>query len=147
MSDRVLVLNADEDECQAMSNLLRQEGFHPIAVHRLENLRDRLQKTNCIVAILDIDSIHLNNRTVQGLRLEFPEVYFLCTSKDRLHPELKDAIYYHIYACLNKPVDPDELFYWLKCIIKNKTEFQSPTIGEAFKQKKWRKNGKEQKRP
>ena len=126
MGDRVLVINANKDECREMCNLLRQEGFNPIAVHRLEDLRDRLQKTNCIAAILDIDTIHLDNRTVQELSLQFPEVYFLCTSKDRFHPELKDAIYYHIYACLNKPVDPDELFYWLKCIIKNKTESQPP---------------------
>ena len=126
MSDRVIVVNANEDECQEMCNLLKGEGFNSIAVHRLEGLRDRLQETNCIVAILDIDSIHLDNRIVQELRLHFPEVYFLCTSKNRLHPELKDAISYHIYACLNKPVDPDELFYWLKSIIKNKKEFQSP---------------------
>jgi hypothetical protein len=24
-----------------------------------------------------------------------------------------------IYACLNKPVDPDELHYWIKCIFEN----------------------------
>ena len=41
---------------------------------------------------------------------------FLCTSKDRFHPELKDAICYHIYACLNKPVDPDEMVFWIKSI-------------------------------
>ena len=126
MSDRVIIANANEDECQEMCNLLKGQGFNPIVVHRLEGLRDRLQKTNCIVAILDIDSIHLDNRIVQELRQQFHEVYFLCTSKNRLHPELKNAIYYHIYACLNKPVDPDELFYWLKCIIENKKEFQPP---------------------
>jgi hypothetical protein len=37
-------------------------------------------------------------------------------SKNPFHPELKDAICYHIYACINRPIDPDELFYWLKSI-------------------------------
>jgi len=29
---------------------------------------------------------------------------------------LKDAIRNHIYACLTKPVDMDEITYWLRCI-------------------------------
>ncbi len=121
MNDKVIVLNANEDECQEMSNLLNGQGFNPIVVHRLEGLRDILKESNCIVAIIDIDSVHLDNRTVQNLRQQFPEVYFLCTSKNRFHPELKDAIYYHIYACLKKPVDPDELFYWVRSIHKNES--------------------------
>jgi hypothetical protein len=40
-------------------------------------------------------------------------------SSDRFHPELKDAICYHIYACLTKPLDYDELLYWLRCIEDN----------------------------
>ena len=50
-------------------------------------------------------------------------------SFDKFHPELKDAICYHIYACLNKPIDPDELLYWLKCIQEDDTESRgSPTV-------------------
>jgi hypothetical protein len=65
---------------------------------------------------LDIDTVPVNNRTIRDLALKNPSVRFLCTSKDRFHPELKDAICYHIYACLNKPIDPDELLFWLKSI-------------------------------
>jgi len=34
----------------------------------------------------------------------------------------KDAICYHIYSCINKSVDPDELFYWLKCIYQDELD-------------------------
>jgi hypothetical protein len=37
-------------------------------------------------------------------------------SAKRFHPELQDAIQHHIYACLNKPVDPDELLFWVKSV-------------------------------
>ena len=105
MSNKVIVLNANEDEYREMFNLLKEGGFNPFVVNRLEGLKDTLQETNCIVAILDLDSTHLDNRTIQELKRQFPEVYFLCTSKNRL---------------------PDELFYWLRSIIKNETEFQPP---------------------
>jgi DNA-binding NarL/FixJ family response regulator len=58
----------------------------------------------------------VDNRAIRELASEFPAVHFLCMSKDSFHPELQDAISRHIYACLSKPVDPEELFYWLKCI-------------------------------
>ena len=53
--------------------------------------------------------------------------YFFCLSKHPFHPELQDAICYHIYACLNRPVDPDELFYFLRSINENETKSSKPT--------------------
>lgn len=72
--------------------------------------------TSCNCVILDLDSIRIDNRTIRELTILYPHIYFLCMSKDRFHPELKDAICYHIYACLTKPLDYDELLYWLRCI-------------------------------
>ena len=43
-------------------------------------------------------------------------------ANDRFHPELKEALCYHIFACINKPVDPDELVYWIRCIRDNQTD-------------------------
>ncbi len=71
---------------------------------------------------MDIDSIQIDNRMIRDLTIKYPDILFLCTSKDRFHPELKDAICYHIFACLNKPVDPDELFYLLKDIYENESD-------------------------
>jgi hypothetical protein len=76
---------------------------------------------------MDIDSVPVDNRTIRELTIKHPETYFLCTSKDRFHPDLKDAICYHIYACLNKPVDPDELFYWLRSIDEDDADPKNQT--------------------
>ncbi|MCK5196674.1 MAG: hypothetical protein KAQ71_22875, partial [Desulfobulbaceae bacterium] len=78
-------------------------------------------KGGYLAIIIDIDSVAVDNRVIRELTVSYPEIYFLCTSKDRFHPELKDAICYHIYACLTKPVDPDELVYWLRSIYKDET--------------------------
>ena len=112
---KIAVLNAYKEECQELCNLLDQR-YKTEALFTLADLEVFLKKQDCLAVLMDIDSVSVDNRTIRELTIRHPETYFLCTSKDRFHPELKDAICYHIYACLNKPVDPDELFYWLKCI-------------------------------
>ena len=113
---KIAVLNADKEERREISKLLKQQYYRAVPLKSLADLEVYLTKKDCRVVLMDIDSVPVDNRTIRELTLKHPEAYFLCTSKDRFHPDLKDAICYHIYACLNKPVDPDELFYWLKSI-------------------------------
>ncbi len=88
-------------------------------MHSLPTLEEHIQKSTCQVVIMDIDTVPIDNRTIRQLTLKNPGVYFLCLSENRFHPELKEALCYHIYACIKKPVDPEELQYWLRSIDKN----------------------------
>ena len=91
----------------------------------LPDLQSGLSTSACIAAIVDLDSVPLDNRTIRQLTTAFPSVQFLSASRDRSHPELQDAIAHHLFACLTKPIDPDELHYFLKCIrddLKGKPE-------------------------
>ena len=100
-----------------MQILLAESGYQIDMVDSLEGLWSRLAQSPAFLAVLlDVDSVQVENRTIRDLVLKHPGIPFLCTSRDRFHPELKDAICYHIFACINKPVDPDELLYWLRCI-------------------------------
>jgi DNA-binding NtrC family response regulator len=113
---KIAVLNADEEERREISKLVTQRQYKVVPLNSLAELEVCLEKNDCIAVLMDIDSVPVDNRTIRELTLKHPEAYFLCTSKNRFHPDLKDAICYHIYACLSKPVDPQELFYWLKSI-------------------------------
>ena len=112
----IFVLDRNTQTSQELCNLLKSQQYPTVIIHSLPDLEPRITKENPIAVIIDIDSVPVDNRTIRDLALKYPGIRFLCTSKDRFHPELKDAICYHIYACLNKPVDPDELLYWIKCI-------------------------------
>ena len=116
MQPIVLIVNSDFEESRGVRDLLSESGYLTELVESLDELKNRLSSTSFIAVLLDVDSIQIENRTIRELVLKHPGIPFLCTSKDRFHPELKDAICYHIFACINKPVDPDELLYWLKCI-------------------------------
>ena len=112
----VLVLDAEHTTRQKICDLLAEEHYATVAVHSFTDLKRHLQAERYLAVLMDIDSVPVDNRSIRNLVLEFPGTCILCMSKDRFHPDLKDAICYHIYACLNKPVDPDEIFYWLRSI-------------------------------
>jgi DNA-binding NtrC family response regulator len=125
MKKGIVVLDADKNQCRRFCSLLEKNQYPTIPMHSIQYLRANLKQSNCLVVVLDIDTVPIDNRTVRELTLKFPGVYFFCLSDQPFHPELKDAICYHIYACLNKPLDPDELFYFLRSIYENEAESTS----------------------
>ncbi|MGD9228688.1 MAG: hypothetical protein PVF26_19445 [Desulfobacterales bacterium] len=116
MKKSILVIDADKDQCQELCDLLEKGQFNATSLFSTDNLEKSIEDTGCQAIFWDIDTVSADNRTIRDLTLKFPGVYFFCISKHPFHPELKDAICYNIYACINRPIDPDELFYWLKSI-------------------------------
>lgn len=113
----VFILISDDEESERLTHLLKEAGFLTRTIGSPDNLKELLSKnSSCTAIILDIDSVAVDNRIIRDLSSTFPSAPLLCLSKERLHPELEDSIRDHIYACLTKPADPDELIYWLKCI-------------------------------
>ena len=119
MQKSILVLDADKNQCLRLCELLEEGQFKATPLFSTDNLEKSIEDTKCRAIFWDIDTVTADNRTVRELTLKFPAVYFFCISKYPFHPELKDAICYHIYACINRPIDPDELFYWLRSIDEN----------------------------
>ena len=123
---KVIILNADEGEAQELKRMIQEVNYHSRTCHDPTNLGKELRLQHPMAVILDLDNVALDNRMVRNMAREFPEVCILCCSRKSLHPELKEAIRDHIFACLMKPVDPDELHYWLKCIHENNSDSRGP---------------------
>ena len=111
---RVAVVSADAREIENIRSMLSEDRFASTVYRQLEDLMDGLNRADRLAAIIDIDTVRLTNRNVRNLAGRFPEVSIFCISTARLHPHLQDAMTRHIRACLVKPVDPDELGFWLK---------------------------------
>ena len=122
MEKKIILITKDQKEASQLSLLLSDNQYRSHTIDRVESLDQAIQKITCNTIILDLDSILVDNRTIRELTVQYPQICFLCISIDRFHPELKDAICYHIYACLNKPLDYDELLYWLRCIEDNESD-------------------------
>jgi DNA-binding NtrC family response regulator len=112
----IIVLDSNKASSSQTSEMITSYGYPVAVTTRLSALVNLIESNRYLAVIIDIDSVSVKNRTIRDLALKYPGFFLLCTSKDRFHPELKEAICYHIYACLNKPIDPDELIYWIKSI-------------------------------
>lgn len=119
-------MNGDPKQNAGMCRLLEKAGCLAQIVGSPAELKDRLKDKTCIALIMDIDSVAVDNRSIKEIATEFPDIPLLCISKEPFHPELKDSILDSIYACLTKPIDPDELNYWVKCI---REDSRNPTVG------------------
>lgn len=122
MQKTILVVNADEKECGELCALLHEQQYLATPTYSLPEMISFIQDIECMAVILDLDTVPIDNRTIRELTIKYPGIYFLCISSDRFHPHLKEALCYHIYACINKPVDPDELIYWVGSIHKNESD-------------------------
>jgi len=119
MEKTIILISTNVKELNRTIAFLAKNNYRSHSLDSIELLHASLSRIEGNCVILDLDAVRIDNRTIRELTLQYPHVYFLCMSSDRFHPELKDAICYHIYACLTKPLDYDELLYWLRCIEDN----------------------------
>lgn len=85
-------------------------------VKDLQKLKELAARSKTDVFIFDLDRIHLDDRQVRNIKKRHPEVELLIVSGRSCHPELKEALRSHIFACLSKPLDSEELVFCLKSI-------------------------------
>ena len=116
MSKNVLVVASNKEECNDLCEALNRVKHRATPLFSAIKLDERIKETACLVVILDLNTPSIDNNVIKQLTIANSGVYFLGLSKNRLNPEFEESICYHIYACLNKPVDLDELLYWIKCI-------------------------------
>ncbi len=114
----VVTVDADITQCKDLCVLMEQEFYNATPLHSIKDLEKHIQSNDCQAVILDIDTISVNNRSIRILTKQNPGIHFLCLSKNLFHPDLKEALSNYIDACIKKPIDPDELLFWLKSIKK-----------------------------
>jgi DNA-binding NtrC family response regulator len=119
MKKKIIVLDTNEAQCSELCALIEQKNYPVAPIHSAEMLERYLETENCLGVFIDVDTVPLTNRDIRQIALKFTGTYLFCVSKYQFHPELKEAICYHVYACLNRPIDPDELFYWIRSIYQD----------------------------
>ncbi len=113
---KVAVIDADVQYCREICGLLEQANITVAPVYSLEALPEHLKREQFAVLIVDLDNVPVNNNFFRSLKKEYPNLHVLCLSSRRDHPGLEEAMGSHICASLAKPLNSEELFYWLKAI-------------------------------
>lgn len=114
MDGPIAVVNANKEECEEVCALLERNHFQAIPFFSLESLEEFIKENRCQVAILDFDSLPVNNRLIGDLKREHPELPIMGLSSRPFHPELEEAMSTKICACIGKPPDAEELIYCIK---------------------------------
>ena len=119
MEEAIVVVDANPDESRELCTVLERQHYRAAALDSLERLKQYLKKGDCRVILLDLDSFSIDSRFVRELLRENSDIAIIALSSRTFHPELREAMSTQISACLNKPLDADELFYWLRSICGN----------------------------
>jgi DNA-binding NtrC family response regulator len=116
MKEPVIVIVADSEQHEEVRTALAGEGDRTIGCESCSNLQELISDKASSIVILDLDSCHVDNRFLKKLKTENPGLSILAISSKKFHPELRESICSYIHACLNKPLDPEELKFWLRSI-------------------------------
>ena len=109
----VAVLATDKEQSREISELLRASEYPTVALHSFEDLHEQIRGASVKVLLVDLDNAVVDNIFFRNIKKRQPGVFILALSSASHHPDLKEAMGSHIYACLAKPLDPEELLYWL----------------------------------
>lgn len=113
---KVAVVDADKQTCRAICALLEQANIPVASMHTLKVLSDYLKREPVAVLLIDLDTLPVDNTFFRSLKKQYPNLHIFCLSSHTYHPDLEEAMGAHICASLAKPLNDEELFYWLKAI-------------------------------
>ena len=109
MKHPIIVLNPNEKENLGLSQILDELGYLSKPMNSFSELVEALNDEIYQTAIIDIDALELDNRLIRQISKKHTKINLIFTSKDRLHPDLKESISQYVYACIHKPFDKDEI--------------------------------------
>ncbi len=115
----VVVIDADRDRCRQICDWLNRQSYRATPLYSLDDLEEHLGPRASRVLVLDLDTVPADNQFFRTFKRKNREVQILVASSLSYHPGLEEAMGAHIYACLAKPLDQEELLYWLRSIFEN----------------------------
>ena len=118
MGESIVVVDGDEAQCRELCELLERYDYCSTGFDTLVKLENEIQEGGYRVLIVNLDTIPVDNRFFKNFKRKNPTVHIVGLSTRTFHPELEEAMSQHIHSCLAKPLDEDELIFWLKSIFE-----------------------------
>jgi DNA-binding NtrC family response regulator len=115
MKQEVAVLVSQESQNQAILSILGQGPYAPFALSSMADIPGYMHGRDKGVLLVDLDTEKITNAALRALKKKH-DLTIIALSGEHLHPDLEESLRHHIYACLGKPADPDELLYMLRSV-------------------------------
>jgi len=125
----VVVIDADRQHGRQFCDLLQDLDYSVSLIHSLKDLEQELHRDPEVAVILDLDSVPVNSQFLRGLRKTHPQFHLLGISELAYRPGLEEVIGSYLLACLVKPLDVEELCFWLRSITEHLSNPEEKTEG------------------
>lgn len=116
MKQEIAIVHPIEKHGRRLGEILARTHYRIKVFVNLEELQTYLHTGPCRAVIIDMDELPVDKQFFRNLKRLQPALIILTMSSRSFHPELEEAMSRHIYACMNKPVDQEEMIYLLKGI-------------------------------
>ncbi|MGO9117965.1 MAG: response regulator [Desulfomonilaceae bacterium] len=117
MNPSVILVETGKEHPPEVTRVLEANGFKVLPCRSIFDLEKLCHEDDLGVVIVDLDDPLMNNRLLREVKRKHPALHIIGISSHLFHPDLKEAIASHIYACLCEPVDPEQLIYLVKGIL------------------------------
>ena len=114
MEKDFFIITNDSSIGASLAGQLPKTLYRAHTLTSLTALTDGLPATATCIAAMDIDTIEPDIQRIRALKQKYSNLVLLAFSELKFHPEHKDVLSTHFFACLSKPVDVDEMLYLIK---------------------------------
>jgi len=113
MEKDFFIITNDSSIGTSLAGQLPKALYRTHTLTSLSALTDGLPATSTCIAVIDIDTIEPDIQRIRALKKK-SNLVLLAFSGRKFHPEHKEVLSTHFFACLAKPVDVDEMLYLIK---------------------------------
>ena len=133
MKKTIILVSSEEEQLADLTDTLETHDYPAIVTRSTDALETLLREHSSHVIVLDLDTVPADNRFFRKMKERNPALHIIVLSGLPFHPELKEAILSHIDVCLSKPINADDLLYWLRSIFHDPAAPESPPETDSEK--------------
>jgi DNA-binding NtrC family response regulator len=114
----VLVLDSDKRQAEQVCDLVRARGYQARALASWDEVGPPGPGPE--VLLVDLDTVRTDDRQLRDLCRGGKRRLLMTMSAVPHHPHLSESMQRFVFAALIKPLDPDEIGFWLKSVERMK---------------------------
>jgi len=110
----LFILCEDGDLVKNLAHAVARMGYRTRSFSTLDHLSEAATQHHPMIILLDLDNATARSELIQRAAQSMPHTPIMALSGRSFHPELADVFARHIRVCLRKPLDMEELSFWLR---------------------------------
>ena len=131
MEKMIIFVAEDQNQADNLCHVLHIHNYNTKHLQSFEMFNGLPENETMAAVIIDLDNDAISNIDIRNFKRANPYIPLLAVSGKLFHPELQESMQSHIFACVSKPVDLDELIFLLNSALENGVSSINQTKGKG----------------